>query len=236
MTREEAAEQAEAQYRAFVALVMTVGEQDWTSPTDCTLWDVRALVGHNLGNMEAAASLPVTLRQQARALLRSRREGITPVDAMTAIQVDDAAPLGVHELLRRLEAVVPKAVRGRRRLPGPIRRLKVDMGEGRRRPLADLVDVIYSRDAFMHRIDLSRALGRPLDVVPDHDARLVAGVVDEWAANHGRPFVLTLTGPAGGRFEVGEGGEELELDAVDFCRIVAGRAEGEGLLATKVLF
>jgi hypothetical protein len=28
----------------------------------------------------------------------------------------------------------------------------------------------------------------------------------------------------------------LELDAVEFCRILSGRVEGDGLLRTKVLF
>jgi len=35
-------------------------------------------------------------------------------------------------------------------------------------------------------------------LTPDHDARIVADVVAEWAGRHGRPFTLHLTGPAGG--------------------------------------
>jgi len=45
-----------------------------------------------------------------------------------------------------------------------------------------------------------------------------------------------LTGPAGGRFGAGGEAERLELDALDFCRTLSGRAAGAGLLATGVPF
>jgi hypothetical protein len=61
-------------------------------------------------------------------------------------------------------------------------------------------------------------------------------VVAEWAGRHGRPYRLRLTGPAGGEWTAGEGGEELELDAVDFCRLLSGRGSGPGLLAQQVPF
>ena len=70
----------------------------------------------------------------------------------------------------------------------------------------------------------------------DHDGRIVADVVAEWARVHGRPYRLTLTGPAGGTWSAGAAGEELSLDAIEFCRIISGRASGEGLLAHEVPF
>ncbi len=45
-----------------------------------------------------------------------------------------------------------------------------------------------------------------------------------------------LTGAAEGRFGFGRGGPAVELDAVRFCRILAGRAPGEGLLAVQAPF
>ena len=88
----------------------------------------------------------------------------------------------------------------------------------------------------MHRVDLAQATGEPLELTPNHDGRLVADVVRDWADRHGRPFRLELDGPAGGSFAVGVGGEEHSLDAVEFCRILSGRGTGPGLLATRVLF
>ncbi len=78
--------------------------------------------------------------------------------------------------------------------------------------------------------------GRELVLTPDHDGRLVADVVTEWARVHGQPYRLTLTGPAGGTWSTGTGGEEITLDAIEFCRIASGRARGEGLLAHEVPF
>jgi hypothetical protein len=103
--------------------------------------------------------------------------------------------------------------------------------------LGYLVDVILTRDAWLHRIDLARALGVEPVLSADHDGRIVADVVSEWARRHGRPFRLVLTGAAGGSFaSSAAGAERLELDAVEFCRIVSGRSEGRGLLATSVPF
>jgi hypothetical protein len=98
------------------------------------------------------------------------------------------------------------------------------------------MDVTYTRDAWLHRVDLARATGKPLELTPDHDARLVADVVRDWADRHGRPFRIRLAGPAGGAYVRGVGGEEHTLDAVEFCRILSGRGKGAGLLATRVLF
>jgi hypothetical protein len=37
------------------------------------------------------------------------------------------------------------------------------------------------------------------------------------------PYRLELTGPAGGRWSFGTGGEEMVMDAADFCRVISGR-------------
>jgi hypothetical protein len=102
-----------------------------------------------------------------------------------------------------------------------------------------LIDTIYLRDLWMHRVDTSRALNRPLDVSAGHDGRIVADVVAEWARRHGKCFVLELSGPAGGTYARDSdvlGAERLSLNAVEFCRTLAGRAPATGLLATVVPF
>ena len=49
----------------------------------------------------------------------------------------------------------------------------------------------------MHRIDLARAVGASPDMTGPHAARIVQDLVGDWARRHGRPFDLTLVGPAG---------------------------------------
>lgn len=99
-----------------------------------------------------------------------------------------------------------------------------------------LLDVILTRDPWMHRVDIARATGREMELSPEHDGRIIADVVAEWARRHGAPFVLTLTGPAGGTYVLGDDGEQITIDAVDFCRTLSGRATGTGLLTQEVPF
>lgn len=99
-----------------------------------------------------------------------------------------------------------------------------------------LIDVIHTRDPWLHRIDICRATGGELALTPDHDGRIVADVVAEWARRHGQPCTVVLDGPAGGIYTHGEGGPQLHLDAVHFCRTLSGRAPAEGLLTHQVPF
>jgi hypothetical protein len=102
--------------------------------------------------------------------------------------------------------------------------------------LGYLIDTILTRDPWMHRIDISRATGRPLTLSADHDGVLVGDIVTEWAARHHAPCRLDLTGAAGGSWTFGHGGPSIELDAIEFCRTVSRREPGTGLLATEVPF
>jgi hypothetical protein len=70
-----------------------------------------------------------------------------------------------------------------------------------------LIDVILTRDPWMHRIDISRATGALPVLTPEHDGVLVDDVVRKWAQRHGQPFVLNLAGPAGGSWTIGKGAE-----------------------------
>jgi uncharacterized protein (TIGR03083 family) len=228
-------------YRRFADLAATIPSDGWDRPTDCTGWTVRDLVGHVVGAMRSAASVRELLSQQREVKARVRRDGGTEVDAMTQVQIDRTAGLATSEVVAECRRLVDPATAGRRRIPAPIRRLAripVVMGDiDETWRLGYLVDVILTRDAWLHRIDLARALGVEPVLSADHDGRIVADVVSEWARRHGRPFRLVLTGAAGGSFaSSAAGAERLELDAVEFCRIVSGRSEGRGLLATSVPF
>jgi uncharacterized protein (TIGR03083 family) len=155
---------------------------------------------------------------------------------MNAVQVQERADAAPDRLRRDLAAGGARGVRRRSGLPAALRALPIPIGPPLgTRPLGYLMGCIYTRDAWMHRVDIARATGRPLELTADHDGRIVADVVAEWARGHGQPYRLTLTGPAGGEWSHGDG-ETLTLDAVEFCRIMSGRAAGSGLLAHAVPF
>jgi uncharacterized protein (TIGR03083 family) len=159
------------------------------------------------------------------------------VDKMNAVQVAERVDHSPSRLVVDLAAAGERAVRARSRLPRAVRALPLPFGPPLgTKPLGYLMDRIYTRDEWMHRMDICRATGRQPLLTADHDARIVDDVVREWAARHGRPYELELTGPAGGTWSRGQAASRLSLDAVDFCRTVSGRAPGEGLLATTVPF
>jgi hypothetical protein len=96
---------------------------------------------------------------------------------------------------------------------------------------------IYTRDAWMHRIDLARATGAPLELTAKHDGAIVEDIVAEWALAHGAAYDLTLTGVAGGTWRSEQTPQtRLRMDAVEFARTMSGRAAGDGLLAHSVPF
>lgn len=87
----------------------------------------------------------------------------------------------------------------------------------------------------MHRLDVTRATGAPMQAEPAHEGVIVDDVVREWAGRHGAPYELVLTGPAGGHWSRGEA-ERVELDAFELCRVLSGRSSATGLLAEPVPF
>lgn len=233
-----------AVYERLLDLLEQLEADDWSARTECPAWDVADMVGHLIGAARANASIREQVRQQAWAIRHKREFDGNDLDAMNALQVRDHANLTPAERVDTLRRLSEKAVRGRMRVPRPLRRIRIPIAPaGSTAPgmptslsLGHLMEVIYTRDAWLHRVDIARATGRPLDVDRAVDGRIVEDAVAAWAGRHGQPFQLTLTGPAGGQFRQGEGGPHLELDAVEFCRTLSGRAPGEGLLATRVLF
>jgi uncharacterized protein (TIGR03083 family) len=159
------------------------------------------------------------------------------VDRVNDVQVAERRDRSPAALRAELRAASTRGVAMRRRVPAWLRSLPVPFGPPLgTRPLGYLLGRIYTRDAWMHRVDITRATGVPMVLTADHDGRLVEDVVAEWACAHGRPFDLRLSGRAGGRWTRGERAETVELDAVEFARIVSGRSVGAGLLAHPVPF
>ena len=225
-----------------LTLLRSLDPASWASATDCPAWDIRAMYQHVLGACEAGASLRENIRQLRRARAYRAKHGGPLEAALSAVQVSDRAGLSPAQVTRRLEAVAPKTVRGRARTPAFIRRhasLTVDGPVCEKWKLGYLIDTIYLRDLWMHPIDAARAAGQPPELSADHDGRIVADITAEWARRHGQPFLLDLTGPAGGSYAREPGNPaagRLSLDAVEFCRTLAGRAPATGLLTTIVPF
>jgi uncharacterized protein (TIGR03083 family) len=242
VTHAEAMDLQAKELERTVELLGSLTADEWTARTDCPDWDVHRMYLHVLGACEAGASMRENVHQLATARSRRKKEGGPLEAALSWVQVEDRAELTPDELVAQLTKIAPQAVRGRRRTPGLMRnhaKLKIDGPVHETWKLGYLIDTIYLRDMWMHRIDASRATGRPMVLTADHDGRIVADVVREWTSRHGHSFQLDLDGPAGGSFAHepdAPDAERLSLDAVEFCRALAGRAEATGLLTTIVPF
>jgi uncharacterized protein (TIGR03083 family) len=211
----------------------------WYMPTDCDGWNVRDMVAHLVGAAESNARLREAMHQ---ARVARSMPGKMFVDRLNAVQVSERKDRTPIQLVEDLRSAGQRGVRARRRIPGAVRAIRVPFGPPLGlRSVGYLTDRIYTRDVWMHRIDICRATGAPLHVDAHHDGVLVADVVAEWAAAHGQPIHLTLTGQAGGTWRLPidtqtRGGTVIELDGIEFCRILSGRASGAGLLAYTVPF
>jgi len=241
LDRDVAIRLAASEYDRVVALLESLDPEQWSAPTDCTGWDVRTMAGHMLGMAQMAASVPEMVRQQLAAAKRQKRDGGLSIDALTAVQVDKNAGLSTAGVVEAMRSIGPKAARARRRAPALVRNRTLPeaqdvAGEEELWTIGFLLDTILTRDPFMHRIDICRATGVPLDATADHEGHIVADVVREWADRHGAPYRLKLTGPAGGRWEENGSSEQITMDALEFCRAVGGRAPHDGLLSVQVPF
>jgi len=234
---------AATEYERFTEQLRTLASTDWEAKTACPAWNVQAMVAHVIGMAEMSASVPETIRQMRAA---RKVDGLF-IDALTDLQMRKHVHRSPAELVALSAKVGPKAARGRRRTPGFVRNRSMGQqpveGTGtvtEAWTMGFLTDVVLTRDTWMHRSDIAQAVGRDMTLTPDHDAVIVADIAAEWAQRHGQPCSLTLTGPAGGSWSWGSAqaatATSYELDAVQFCRILAGRGSGEGLLATPVPF
>ena len=227
-----------------ITMLRTLDENDWTAQTDCPAWDLRRMYLHVLGACEGGASMIENLGQMRAAFSHRKKHGGPLEAALSDVQIRKREDLSPPQIVARLEAIAPKTVRGRKRTPSLVRnhaKMSIDGPVHETWTIGYLIDTIYLRDLWMHRIDTARATGKPMELSQDHDGRIVADVVAEWARRHGRPFTLELGGPAGGTFSqdpTSPESEHITLDAIEFCRILAGRDDKDatGLMTTIVPF
>jgi hypothetical protein len=125
------------------------------------------------------------------------------------------------------------------RVPGVIRRqgIKTGMPEMPRIGFDYLHDIVYTRDNWMHRDDIGRALGREFEAHP-HDGEVVAQVMRDLDLDFWKQpaVVVELTGIAPGTWQIGAGSPEttLRADALEFMRLLGGRDRSGSPVVTRV--
>jgi len=227
------------EYERVVDQLRSLSDDEWRVDTCNTGWDVRALAAHMLGMVAMAASVPEQLRQMRSA----KKRGGEFIDALTAVQVEKYDGWSPQQIVAEYARLAPKAVKGRSRTPGLLLRRTMPDAQPVAPPevyerwtFGYLIDVILTRDPWLHRTDIAVATGRALTLTADHEGVLLDDVVHEWAGRHGQPCTLNLTGALARKYTFGVNGPSYTLDAIEFVRILSGRGSGEDLLRTRVPF
>jgi uncharacterized protein (TIGR03083 family) len=214
---------------AMRALLGELSEQEWLMPTDCPRWSVRDVVAHVLGNAE------VTLAPELMALRvhegSMRYPQLYRLDAMNEMAVDTWRDRPPAELFAEFTPLWRQVIKMLPGLPEDVRAQTFDSRYPGAPPvpLGYVVDVILTRDMWMHRIDICQATGRSF-TAHEHDRGVVEQVLrdldDAWA---GPPLVLELTGAVSGDWQIGADTPvaTVQGDAVGVMRMLSGRTAPE---------
>jgi uncharacterized protein (TIGR03083 family) len=226
VTGQEAWKLAAEELRRLLALLDTLGDDDWGKPTACTLWTVRDMAAHQAGAYASGTGYREMIRQYTAVL----QPGRLAEDAINERQLAERAGRSPAELIAEIRGAGDAAAHNWAygfRLAKPL---------GMPHPAAGwlglrhLMLVVHSRDTWIHRLDICRATGRPFAQTPEHDGRIVALVVRDLAgrlsrALGGQAITLDLTGVAGGAWRIGRGAPAaaVRMDALDFNIYASGR-------------
>src|SRR6266851_4775396 len=228
LTHIEAAEMATVELERFLACVEALAPADWDQSTACPLWNVRQVVAHVTGAAASYARWSQFKRQHSPFVQRPYRQaGFSLLDAINQIQVDDRTIATLAELLE----VGPRAIATRKRLPAIVRAVRLPLPLLGVAPIGYVTDLIYTRDMWMHRLDICRATGREMVQTPRHDGRITTLVVRDLARKltpklAGQAVVYELMGIAGGCWSLGENASpiaRITMDVLDFHLKASGR-------------
>ena len=224
--------------RRFLTLLESLHADDWSKPTACTAWDVHDMVAHQAGGYASGTSYKEMIRQYTS----KPKPGQLPEDAINDLQVGERADKTPAELIAELKQVGEIAARNWAYGFNAIKWVATPHPVGGFMSIRHLMWVIHSRDTWMHRLDICRATNRPFEQTREHDGRIVELVVLDTTKKltkklNGKAITLSLTGIAGGTWQIGNGEavSSLEMDALDFNIFVSGRfSYEEGLQRANI--
>jgi uncharacterized protein (TIGR03083 family) len=200
--------------------------------------ELKQILAHVTGAAASYARWSEFKRQNSLKVQRSYRvSGLSFLDSLNQIQVDDRASATPGALIDELRTVGPRAIATRERLPGLLRAIRVPLPELGFVPIGYLTDLIYTRDMWMHRLDICRATGHEMVRTSQHDGRITALVVRDLARKltprlGGRTVAYELIGISGGCWSLGENVRpitRITMDVLDFHLLASGRMPADKL-------
>ena len=238
MGHTEARRLATDELERMLALLESLSAEDWLRPTACTLWNVSEVVAHLAGAFAAYASWAEFKRQYLRNPYMAG--AAAKIDGVNQRQVEDRAEASSTALLAELREVGPRAIHTRHRLPWLLRVLRVPSGPPLGiTPIGYITDLIYTRDMWMHRLEISRTSEREMTLTEAHDGRIIELVMRDLGQMlrrrlRERNIRVELTGPAGGVFDFGSGSDPsatIQMDALAFNWLASGRTSPDEIMS-----
>ncbi len=111
LTREEIDRAAERELAAFVGLLESLEGDEWERPTACDLWNVRDVVGHQGGHVQAGMGLRGMFSQFSPRLSKPyKKRGMNTLDAMNQAQVDLRRDWPTERLVAEIREGTPRAM------------------------------------------------------------------------------------------------------------------------------
>jgi uncharacterized protein (TIGR03083 family) len=243
LTHQEAMILAVEELKRFQFLIESLTAEDWEQQTACSLWSVKDVVAHQAAHVCSVTSVRTFLsHSNPIVMLPYLRKGMNFLDAMNQAQVDLRRQYTVEQLLAEIRDTAQRSLQGRDRIFASIRSLVLPLpGFDQPRSLGYLFDVIYTRDMWMHRIDICNATKKKMQLHVHHDGRIAALIVKDLAEKskrglHGCAALLELSGAAGGTYRIGENSTAratLRMDVFTFVALTSGREKAANVLTSS---
>lgn len=238
--REEVIPMAREELNRFLALLEALSPDDWQKPTECTLWSVKDIVAHQGSHVYSLTRVGELLDQfNPLQALDYLKKGMSPLDAANQRQVDKRTNWTSAQLIAEIRDNSEKSLVERQRFPRLLRALATPPVPGTDKwiGIGYLLDNIYTRDMWMHRLDIAHATGREMLQNTGHDGRITALAMLDLAKTLApklkhRAIIYHLSGKAGGEWQIANAAAEarISLDTLVFHRIAACRITWEQAL------
>jgi uncharacterized protein (TIGR03083 family) len=202
--REETIQGLNDAWQSFEALLRSLDEKQWTTPTRCAGWDVGDVARHVVGTATDVAA--------GQAGTHTPEEEVEARKGRSATEVADELGAALVTLSALAQVIDDQAWEG----PSPVPDLTMRQG---------VTTLLY--DVYVHADDIRRALGQPsqpgvgLQASVEYLAEQLAG--KDWG-----PATLALDGLE--KYSVGDGeGQTVTGDPLAFVLAATGRSDPDAL-------
>jgi uncharacterized protein (TIGR03083 family) len=156
VTADEAYSLMKVELEKFLEVAEDLHPEEWAQPTACAAWTVRDIMAHQAGSYASGLGYRGLFKQ----LVTLPKPGQLIEDAINEQQLRERANLSTDELVAEVRSAGPVAIQNWAYGFRPFKALGIPHPIAGFLSVRHLMWVIHSRDPWMHRLDICRAIGR----------------------------------------------------------------------------